>query len=386
MYTVHPCNKTKWRKIVGVYKIMSKILYLQIVRNGVLYTLFHLVGGMYRWMFQCLDISSFTTSKRGGCQMEAYIAAIISCVTSGVFYLIDAIMKKDTYSRASQPVAISCGFALVPSVALFALCKATSLPQPDTMPMLVAFGSGVLVAFITCIYFQIVYSDAGESTEISVFENSSVIMIALITLVLSAYGIQSHETILSRQWVGIFIAALALIGVHLWGEHLQLVDWKHRLMLILFMSLSAVNEMTIDWALHLTSTSLDMSQRTAYLVISPYYWLGLSSGVLVLLLPKERKEFLANFYSMMKSWKLIIISELIALIAFGALIYGFAVGHVAVIAVMSGSFPVVVFFGGILLRRKFGFSEKKFPIIKHPWKKGIAILVVILGITLAAWG
>jgi hypothetical protein len=351
------------------------------IKNGVLCIKLHLVGVV------SLDNVHSQLWIRRRCSMEAYIAALISCITSGVFYLIDAIMKKDTYSRASQPMAVSSLFAILPAILLACLAENYNAPDPTVFAKAIAFGSGVLLMIGSWIYFQIVYSDVGECTEVSVFENSSVIMIALFTLFMHTIGIQMYEVITSSQWLGVLIASCALVAIHLCGDRLQLVDWKHRVMLVIFMCFAAADEVTIDWALHLTAgLTAAHSERMAFLAISPYHWAGFSTGILVMLIPVERKEFKVNLSKILASWKLIIFAELVALLAFASMVYGFATGHVAVIAIISGSFPIVVFLGGILLRRKFGFSEEKFPIVQHPWKKGIAILIVILGITLAAWG
>jgi hypothetical protein len=329
----------------------------------------------------------YNTKLEKELNMEAYIAAIISCFCCGVFYLIDMIMKDCTYNRASQPLAVSSAFALIPAVGIYCISKFFNIPSPTLLPCMIAFCSGTLLMVGSWIYFKIVFSDVGECTEISVFENSSVVMIALFTLIFHSLGFQVHDVIQPSQWLGIGIATIALVAVHQWGDKCQLVDWKHRIMLLVFMCFAALDEMTIDWALHMASEELsNHSERAAFLSISPFHWLGFSTGVLVLLSKKERKEFISDGKQFLAHWKLIVLAELIALVAFGAMVYGFATGHVAVIAIMSGSFPVVVFLGGILLRRKFGFSEELFPVVQHPWKKGIAILVVILGITLAAWG
>ena len=316
--------------------------------------------------------------------MEAYIAALVSCFCSGAFYLIDMIMKKDTFTRASQPMFISSASGLIPALLLFIGCAVYGIPSPSVLAIAVAFGSGVLLTLGGWIYFKIIYSNVGECTEVSAFETSSVIAISLITFMLHAFGVRLYEVIQLSQWFGVILTALALVLVHMWGDHIKLVDMKHRLMLILFTVLAAVDEMSIDWVLNLTSGQFD-SQQIAFIAISPYHWMGVVAGVFVLISKKERSEFRQNFKVILRHWRLIVVAELIAAFAFTAKVYGFATGHVAVIAVMAGGFPIVVFFGGILLRRKFGFSEELFPVVKHPWKKGIAILIVILGITLAAW-
>ena len=213
-------------------------------------------------------------------------------------------------------------------------------------------------------------------------------MITLIIFGMGRAGVMYHDIILSHQWIGVVVGFCGLLMVHLYGDRLELVGWKHRFMLIGFMLFGAGYELLIDRAIHLASLSLShMSnpEQAAYLQISPFFWFGLATGVVAILPGKERRAWSENLPNLKQYWWTVVLAEAFAVIAFGAAVLGFAEGHVAVIALLAGTFPVMVLIAGVVMRRRFGFDEETFPVIQHPIKKTLAIALVITGAVLASW-
>jgi multisubunit Na+/H+ antiporter MnhC subunit len=115
----------------------------------------------------------------------------------------------------------------------------------------------------------------------------------------------------------------------------------------------------------------------------PFYWIGLLAGVLPILLKAERKEFQKRFSEFRrKSW-VIVATEVLATIAFACQLGGFTGGHVGVIALLTGSFPLAVFFGGILLVRWKLANEEMFPPATDPLRRAILLCALVIGIAIA---
>ncbi len=298
----------------------------------------------------------------------------------GAVYLIDTAMVGDTYSKPSQAMAISSVASFLPAPILFLLDW--NMPPPNAM--MVAFAAGVVLMLANWLYFAVLFSDAGEATEIACYENSSVIVIILVTAVLSAFG-WYHDEITAIHYVGIGIGVFGLFALALWGVKIEFVDRRHRLMLIGFMICGGGYEMLADYAMHLAMLSPGIqTPLQAFVSVSPYFWIGLATGVVAIFPKKERKAIRENWSTICRNWKWIVVAEACGLVAFGAMIYSFTVAHVAVVAVVAGAFPVVVFIGGIILRVYFGFSSEKFPEVEQPVKKTLAVSTTIVGAAMAS--
>lgn len=310
--------------------------------------------------------------------MFAMFSAVVSALSMGLVYLIDMAMVGNTYTRSSQAMLVSSVASFLPVPILFFL----EWDNPPPGAIAVALAGGVVLMIANWLYFLVIFSDAGESTEVACYENSSVLLIVLATAVLSHFGLY-HETLSVVEYVGIGIGALGLFGLALWTEKLEFVDAKHRAMLIAFVIFAAGYEMMTDWAMHLAMQSPTINTPLqAYLSVSPYFWIGLSTSVVAVFPKNEMAELRKNWATIVGNWRWIAAAEACALIAFGAMVYSFTEAHAAAVAMVAGSFPIIVFVGGIILRRCYGFSSETFPVVEHPVKKTIAVLASIIGAVL----
>ncbi|MBT3293106.1 hypothetical protein HN854_03540 [Candidatus Peregrinibacteria bacterium] len=258
-----------------------------------------------------------------------------------------------------------------------------SNPPPNAA--IVAFAAGVILMVANWLYFAVIFSDAGESTELACYENSSVIVIVLVAIVLTALG-RYHDQLSIIHYIGIGIGAIGLWALALWGEKIEFVDKRHRMMLIGFMIFAGSYELLADYAMHLAMLSDKIkTPLQAFVSVTPYFWIGLATGVIAIAPKQEREAIRENWSNICSKWKWIAAAEMCALVAFGTMIYSFTVAHVAVIAMIAGAFPIFVFAGGIILRRYFGFSKDTFPEVVYPKKKTAAVLATIIGACLAGF-
>ena len=310
----------------------------------------------------------------------AMCVAVVSALAMGAVYLIDMAMVGDTYSKPSQAMLISSVASFLPAPILFLLDW--NIPPPEAI--VVALVGGFVLMLANWLYFIVLFSDEGECTEIACYENSSILVIVLVTATLSALGYY-HETIFMVQYVGVGLGVIGLLGLALLGvEKIERVCFRHRKMLIGFMILGAGYELLVDYALHLALFSPTIkTPLQAYVSISPFFWFGLFTGV-VAIWPKAERDALRENWNVIRSkWKWIVAAETCGLVAFGSMVYSFSVAHVAVVAMIAGSFPIIVFIGGIVLRRSYGFSEEKFPVVDYPAWKTLAIVLTITGAIIA---
>jgi len=301
--------------------------------------------------------------------------ALFSAVAMASVYLLDRFMAEETYSRASQPMVISSAFALLPAPLLL-LC---GWQMPPWEAALMAIVGGLVITVANWLYFNIQFSEVRDATEIACYESASIVivitMVGFIHLVFGGF----YETIAPHQWLGICIATLGLIFLKVAEGVRSFVGWKHRILLVCFMVFGASYEMLVDRAEHIAGGTALQS----FVNVTPFYWVGMFSGVGLLLLPKERRAFREQWKGIRSAWKLIVLAEVLALVAFATALYAYAAGHVALVAMLTGCIPIFVLLGEVILRRFGNFSEEVFPKIRMPLRKALVVCIVVAGAVLA---
>lgn len=308
----------------------------------------------------------------------SYISALISALAMAGVYLTDMAMAGKTYTRPSQPMLVSSVFSAVPGLVLWFLFNQESSNVLPVEARWMAFGAGMVLMLANWFYFLVLYSDAGECTEVACFESASVLVIALVTFGIGRLGVQLHDSISSQQWLGVIIGAGGLLAVHAYGDKLQFVDWRHRLMLVSFMLLGATYEMLIDRAIYLASVSLkdvENPEQVAFLQVSSFFWFGLTTGIVAILPKHERRAWQKNARNLLSYWWAVLTVEGLAILGFAAAVFGFAKGHVAVVALLAGTFPVLVLIGGSDIATEIWIWGRYFPYYPKSVKKTCGYLV-----------
>lgn len=167
--------------------------------------------------------------------MDPYLVSIVSAIAMATVYLIDMAMVGDTYTRPSQAMLVSSLAGILPAPLLLLL----GWQMPSLAAALMALCAGIVLMSANWIYFDVVFSDAGEATEVAAFDSGSVFLVAIATALLPRVGIALPDTVLFSQWIGVLIGAFALLGLSVWGDRMEFVTWKHRTMLMAFMALGA---------------------------------------------------------------------------------------------------------------------------------------------------
>lgn len=311
---------------------------------------------------------------------ESYIVAFVGGLAFAGVILTDKIMSASTYTRPMQPLAVSVVLDFIWSWIVYLVWD---YRQPSSEAMWLALLAGVVLAIANAIYFVLIFSPHGEVTEVSAWDSSSPIALLLLATVLPV-----TEAISRLQILGLVMVPIGLFLLRVWGDHLTTLPWKIRGLMVLLPLAGGLHIWCANQA-----EALAMEQfaaegitdtRVAFASISSFYWIGSLVGVIPLLvLAKERRAFAIQWPVLKSHWRSLLVVEFLAMAGFVAQLYGFSDSHPAVISTLAGTFPLWIFFGGIVLRRMAGFSPEVFPIVKHPVKKAMVVCLLIMAIALA---
>lgn len=320
----------------------------------------------------------------------AQLLALVSSVSMAGVVLMDIIMTasgKRTYTRPSQMLAVSNlldpVFGIIVWLPLWiAYDHPTGSISVDSIWMTVIAGA-VLGLVANGIYFALMMSEAKDATEITLYDGATPLAVGLLLAIGYGFGFPNPEHIRWWQWVGVFLTSVGLALLPLMGGITKLLR-NHRIALICFMITQALYMIVFDRACRNTAVAVG-SEMGAFIALYPYFWIGMGAGVLPIFLKKEWREFRLQLPTIKSHWRKIVLAELFATVAFAAQIASFGGEHVAVADAICGSFPLMVFLGGILLRRIFGFSKEIFPTEERPWTKAAVITLILLAITMGIW-
>lgn len=318
----------------------------------------------------------------------AQLFALISSVSMAAVVLMDIVMTttgKRTYTRPSQMLAVSnlLGpiFGLIVWLPLWLTQGSVNVPTESIILVTV---SGVILGLVTNgIYFSLMMSEAKDATEICLYDGATPIAVTILLAIGFSLGFPNPEHIRWWQWSGVLLTSVGLALLPLLGGITRLLT-RHRIALIAFMLSQGLYMILFDRACRNAASAVG-SEMGAFLALYPYFWIGAATGILPIFLPKEWQEFRIQLPTIKRHWRKIVLAELLAAVAFAAQIASFGGEHVAVADAICGAFPLMVFLGGILLRRIFGFSEEIFPLEERPWTKATITIFVLAAIAVGIW-
>lgn len=315
----------------------------------------------------------------------AYSAAFVGSLAFAAVILTDKIMSGDTYDEdhPMQPLAVSSVLAVIWPWVLYLWWPYYS---PSTSVIWLGLASGVTITITNGLYFIALYSPDGETTEVSSWDAASPVAVLALGAALPIAG-----ALTPHQMIGVLMTPIALALLALWSKKATFAHWPYRLLLLAFTVCGGLHMWLLDYAQTLATESfaaagLAQPESASFAAVYPWYWLGMLSGVIpVIVLPGERHGFRQQWPVMRTHWRLIALVEGFAVLAFAAQMYGFAYGHPAVVGTIVCLFPLWIFFGGILLRRVWGYSAEKFPPVEQPIRKFFVVCLVVFGVVLATW-
>jgi len=315
-----------------------------------------------------------------------FIYALVSAIALGGVITIDVFFKlHKVYERASQPIIMSSFMSLLTVPILFLFDDFQIIGGQAAWW---AFGGGVLLAIAQAIYMHVIYSKDGDAiadtAEMSVYDSASPALIVLAVLLLPLFGVTHHDSIEPLQLAGgMIVIAGVLVFSWLQASHEIVLRWKYRLALVCFASLVAAYLWIEDAAIQQAVLQYPgMSDTQAYLAVSPYFWIGFGVGILFLLIPRERKAFVARFPRIIRYSWIVLPAELLAIISFWTALASLGDEHIVVTAVITGSYPIFVFIGGMLLRWWHPNAEPAQAKVSEFLLKLFVVLVIITGAAL----
>ena len=312
---------------------------------------------------------------------------LVASFTMGVVFLLDAFMQlRGVYARASQPIFMSSIFALLPVPILFSLGEVSLIPFKI---IVISFFGGVVLMLADWIYLRILYDPQGDTIEdtleLSFYDCGSPILLVLYMGLINLFGFKHYEEMTKDQMLGSLVVIGGVILLSAYGKKKGNVRFKRHIALLVFAISVAGFQLIEDFSISIAmKNDSSMTLKDAFLGITPWFCIGFSSGMGVLLIRKERNHFWNQLPVIFENKKIILFSELIAIISFLATLGSLGSGHVVLVAAVTGSYPVVVLLGGIILRKRHPDMIEFLPSLNYLPVKIIATIAVIYGTTIAA--
>jgi len=316
-----------------------------------------------------------------------FIFAAISSLAMGLFYIMDVFFRsRGVYIRPSQAMIVSSIVPLL-SVPLFVMT-----PWWDNPTLLVWLGaliSGVFLIWGNWFYFIVMFPKSRvtngnevveNATELALYEGAKPAVVLILSLIVSQFIVYT-DTI--SAWQG-FSMILIVLGIILFGMadgYTSFSNWSYRIKLIAFALLVSVSQLVQDLTVGYIQNNLGYTLIEAYFTVSPIVWIGMFSGIIIVLWKQEWHHFKVQWTEKIKKYSgLILFAELIAVLSYAALIASYTGEHVAVSGAIAASFPVIVFFGGLMLQRLNVQTGLELVTTTSITKKFLFILITLLGV------
>lgn len=218
------------------------------------------------------------------------------------------------------------------------------------------------------------------ATELALYEGTTPAIILVLSFVASQFIVYTDH-ISGWQGIAVVITVTGLVLFALADGFVGFTRWSYRLKLIAFALLAAVSQIIQDFAVNYMQQNYNMTLTEAYVSVSPIVWVGMFSGIMIVLWKQEWNYFKLQWKAKIKqySW-IILIAEVIALGSYASLLASYTGTHVAVASSIAASFPIIVFFGGIILQ-KLNFKEgDELASTSHLLRKAVFIALTLVGV------
>ena len=312
--------------------------------------------------------------------------AFVSALTMGLFYVLDMFFEsRGVYQRPSQAMIISSIVPLL-SVPVFVWSPWWQSLSPSFASM--ALLSGVLLIWANWFYFLVMFpvdknnreAQAVEgATELALYEGATPALVLVMAMIASQFIVYT-DTLSTGQGLAVIVTVLGLILFGMADGYVGFSRWSYRLKLIAFALLVSVSQLLQDSVVN-SLQAQGMDTLTAYFSTAPLVWIGMFSGILIVLWQNEWRYFANQFRE--KIWKyspIIMIAELIAIASYATLIFSYTGEHVAVAGAIAASFPIIVFTGGLVLQKLGIQAGEAIADTKHISKKVLLILLTLIGV------
>ena len=319
-------------------------------------------------------------------------SALSSSVSLGVMLIFDRVMVSDCYRGNSRQAwlvssVLGAAFGLFATAAVWMVISripGTSLGSlwlnfldlfwPAGLLMLVA---GAITIQTMAHYFNLFTgseNDAPNETLIAMWLSSSPIFIFIAFLFLSSLdldvlqgsGIEKTRTSLFFA-LSIVLAVLCLAGVEYFDSpvsHRSTVRYSE-----IFKMLTCIVGYTIIISSILRADNVDPIHSAS---LQPYYWIGYLAGARVLLNPKDRLDFRANWPRLRLFAGIILAVEVVGMLVYFFEYYALGSIDAALVNLVVGGHVLVVFLLALALsrtRRRFEAAG-----IRRKWVLGVRLV------------
>lgn len=273
--------------------------------------------------------------------MSLLLPALSALFWSAVV-IIDRISLKKVFWTPLQALFLS---SIIPVGGfLFALAMGWSTIVASAAWL--GLASGLCFMISNAIYFFMI-RQADDVDEVAAWDAAPPFLVALLAIPLGQF-------LSAAQWAGVLLILASLFLLRRRNEPARLqVD--HHLLLFVHTFLLAVSFILFDAAL----------ERGAYWPVLSFYLMGASTGILVILLPRQWTILRRNASGILDHLWLFVLAEVCATLGLVTQTYAFQSVHPAIATAISGAYPVIIFLSSPLLRRTFGLSLRIFPRPDH---------------------
>jgi len=311
----------------------------------------------------------------------------ISSLAMGLFFLMDMYFEsRGVYKRPSQVMIIS---SLVPILTVPTFILTPWWQIPSLFIWFWAFVAGAFLIWGNWFYFWVMFpvdksnreAEAVEgATELALYEGTTPAIVLILSLVASQFLVYS-DSVSALQGFAIIIAVLGLVLFATADGYTAFKRWSYRIKLIVFALLVSFSQLIQDLIVNHLQSDFGYTLVEAYFTVSPIVWIGMFSGIIIVFWKQEWKFFVAQWHDKIYKYAwFILFAEIIAVVSYAALIASYTGEHVAVSGAIAASFPVLVFFGGLLLQKLNIQTGIETVTTSNILKKFFFIIITLLGV------
>jgi hypothetical protein len=286
------------------------------------------------------------------------IAAIISAVCLAVMVILDQLMMKDIYnnSPAQAIIVSSVGGTIFGLVSTFIWW----IIDPNTFTILAQnallwlYPYGLLIVIAGGISSQVLhqyficFSKNADGNIVASWLAATPIFVYITVLVLEALDLLHSESLYSISTIaGVLLTTVGLHALERVSSANQIEPAKYQSNLVMFLVLSVIYIILIDWTLDTGAVVLGVSTSTLTITLLPWFWIGFLYGARTALNKEHRAAFRAN-WSTVKQFALpILFLEVIGMYVFFFEFVGLGELDPVSIALITGLHAVVVWIASV---------------------------------------
>jgi len=286
------------------------------------------------------------------------IAAILSSLCLAIMVILDQLMMKDTYdnSPAQAIIVSSVGGAMFGLASTFTwwTLDSNSFGQYGTHTIQWLYPYGLLVALAGVLSSQVLhqyficFSKNADGNVIASWLAATPVFVYVTVLVLGALDLIATDNLYSyKTIIGVLVTCLGLYLLEKVSTAGNPKTTNYRPNLVMFLVLSVIYIILIDWTLQSGSQTLEVQPEIITLTLLPWFWVGFLYGARTALEKKHRDAFKINWPTVRRFLLPILILEIIGMYVFFFEFIGLGELDSVTVALITGLHAVGVWIASV---------------------------------------